>query len=55
MRPPEVVAPEVRIVAVKIGQAIRGARGLSPVIAAAVPRAARLALALAHGRACTGT
>jgi hydrogenase maturation protease len=45
-RPPDGAAPEVRIVGVNIARPIRGAKGLSPAVAASVPEAARLALAL---------
>jgi hydrogenase maturation protease len=41
----EARAPDVRLVAVTIARAERGARGLSPAVAAAVPHAARAALA----------
>ena len=40
-------APDVRIVAVTISRPVRGARALSSAVAAAVPRAARLAIELA--------
>jgi hydrogenase maturation protease len=43
-RPADRPPPDVRVVAVAIGSAVRGARGLSAPVEAAVPRAARLAL-----------
>jgi hydrogenase maturation protease len=39
--------PEVRVVAVTTARPIRGTQGLSPAVAASVPRAALLALELA--------
>jgi hydrogenase maturation protease len=43
-------APDVRVVAVTTGRPIRGTQGLSPAVAASVPRAAHLALELALQR-----
>jgi len=42
--------PEVRVVAVTTARPVRGTQGLSPAVAAAVPRAALLALELATQR-----
>jgi hydrogenase maturation protease len=46
-RAPAAASPEVRVVAINIGRPTRGLPGLSPAVAASVPRAARVALALA--------
>jgi hydrogenase maturation protease len=43
-------AAEVRVVAVTTARPVRGTQGLSPAVAASVPRAARLALELATER-----
>jgi hydrogenase maturation protease len=48
-RAPAAAVPDVRVVAVNIGRPKRGTVGLSPAVAAALPRAAALALALATG------
>ena len=47
LRPGGVAPPDVQFVAISIARPQPGARTLSPVVAAAVPRAADLALALA--------
>ena len=47
---PDAARPPVRIVAVTIARSTRGTAGLSPPVAAAIPRAAARALALAGGR-----
>jgi hydrogenase maturation protease len=48
-RGPAAASPEVRVVAVNIGRPRRGTFGLSPAVAASLPRAAGLALARATG------
>ena len=42
--------PDVRIVAITTARPVRGTQGLSPAVAASVPRAALLALELATQR-----
>jgi hydrogenase maturation protease len=47
LRPPGVAPPDVQLVAINIARPQRGDRALSPAVAAAVPRAADLALSRA--------
>jgi len=47
VRPAGVPPPDIQLVAISIARPLRGARSLSPAVAAAVPRAADLALARA--------